>query len=122
MSLVISVQAFLPWAHPWEDAIASSRSDASSKASIVTVVCSSSSRIAPRTVAAIGPLQFLRILLNHLVRPQQQRRRDGEHVPNANPVRPSPGIIRAAARLAATGARELERPARGRARNRSEPH
>src|SRR5262245_31747048 len=34
--------------------MASSRSDASSNASIVTWVCSSSSRIAPRTVAAIG--------------------------------------------------------------------
>src|SRR5205814_4398968 len=57
MSFVISVQASLPWAQAWDDGIASSRSDASSNASMVTMVCSSSSRIAPRTVAAMGSLR-----------------------------------------------------------------
>jgi hypothetical protein len=42
-----------PCAHACDDDIASSRSDASSKASIVAIVCSISSRIAARTVAAI---------------------------------------------------------------------
>src|SRR5438874_11591110 len=57
MSFVISVQASLPWAQPWDDGIASSGSDASSNASMVTMVCSSNSRIAPRTVAAMGSLR-----------------------------------------------------------------
>src|SRR5262249_32614434 len=54
MSFVISVQASLPCAHACEDGIVSSRSDASSSASMVTMVCSSNSRIAPRAVLAIG--------------------------------------------------------------------
>src|SRR5262245_46715635 len=54
MSFVISVQTSLPWAHPCDDGIASSRSETSSNASMVTMVCSSSSRLAPRTVAAMG--------------------------------------------------------------------
>src|SRR5262252_1580594 len=54
MSLVISVQRSLPWAHAWDEDRGSSRSDASSNASIVAIVCSSNSRTASRTVAAIG--------------------------------------------------------------------
>src|SRR5215467_14157624 len=54
MSLVISLQRSLPWAHACDEDRGSSRSDASSNASIVAIVCSSNSRTAPRTVAAIG--------------------------------------------------------------------
>src|SRR5215469_3929182 len=54
MSLVISVQRSLPWAHAWDEGKGSSRSDASSNASMVEIVCSSNSRTASRTVAAIG--------------------------------------------------------------------
>src|SRR5215831_1917826 len=54
MSLVISVQRSLPWAHACDEDRESSRSDASSNASIVAIVCSSNSRTAPRTVAAMG--------------------------------------------------------------------
>src|SRR5215813_973978 len=54
MSLVISVQRSLPWAQACDEDRGSSRSDASSNASIVAIVCSSNSRTAPRTVAAIG--------------------------------------------------------------------
>src|SRR4029453_3656912 len=53
MSLVISVHTSFPCAHACDDDIASSRSDASSKASIVRIVCSINSRIASRTVAAM---------------------------------------------------------------------
>src|SRR5215475_9936422 len=53
MSLVIRVQRSLPWAHACDESIVSSSSEAASNASIVAIVCSSSSRTAPRTVAAI---------------------------------------------------------------------
>src|SRR5215831_20556512 len=54
MSLVSSVQTSLPWAQTCDEDIGSSRSVAASKVSIVAIVCSRSSRIAPRTVAAIS--------------------------------------------------------------------
>src|SRR5687767_5163430 len=58
MSLVISVQRSLPCAQACDEGIASSSSDAASRASIVTIVCSRSSRMASRTVAAMGPSMF----------------------------------------------------------------
>src|SRR5512134_1692445 len=64
MSFAMRVHASFPCAHAWDDGIVSSRSDASSRASIVAIVCSISSRIAPRTVAAMdascGESAFLR--------------------------------------------------------------
>src|SRR4029450_7295993 len=53
MSLVMSVQRSFPCAHPCDDPIVSSRSEASSRVSIVTSVCDLNSRIASRTVAAM---------------------------------------------------------------------
>src|SRR4030095_14297193 len=54
MSFVMSVQTSLPCAHACDEGMASSRSDAWKSASIVAMVCSSSSRTAACTVAAIG--------------------------------------------------------------------
>src|SRR5262245_7035423 len=53
MSLVRSVQRSFPCAQACDEAIVSSRSEASSSASIVTMVCCINSRMASRTVAAM---------------------------------------------------------------------
>src|SRR5215467_329160 len=54
MSFVSRVQTSFPCAQTCEEGIGSSRSVAASKASIVVMVCSRSSRIAPRTVSAMS--------------------------------------------------------------------
>src|SRR5262245_3571253 len=73
MSLVISVQTSLPWAHACVEDIASSWSDASSNAPMVTIVCSSNSRMASRRVAAMGASRQVR---RYLARKQEQTDRD----------------------------------------------
>jgi hypothetical protein len=54
MSLVTSVHKSFPCAHAWDDGVVSSRSEASSRASIVAIVWVINSRIASRTVAAMS--------------------------------------------------------------------
>src|SRR5215470_2130058 len=58
MSFVSRAQTSFPWAHTCDEDIGSSRSVAASNASIVVIVCSRSSRIAPRTVAAMSCLRW----------------------------------------------------------------
>src|SRR4029450_2479972 len=53
MSFARRVNTSLPCPPACDGGIESSRSDASTRASIVAIVCSSNSRIAPRTVAAM---------------------------------------------------------------------
>src|SRR6267143_4375574 len=53
MSLVINVHRSFPCAHACDDAIVNSGSGASSRASIVAMVCAINSRIASRIVAAM---------------------------------------------------------------------
>src|SRR5438093_11551267 len=64
MSLVMSVHTSFSCAHGCDDDIGSSRSDASSKASMVLIVCSISSRIASRTVSAFCSSPSIRHRMN----------------------------------------------------------
>src|SRR5262245_19260798 len=73
MSLVISVHTSLPCAQACDEDIGSSRSEASSNASIVTIVCSINSRMASRRVAAMGTSTQVG---GYLTRNQEQTDRD----------------------------------------------